>query len=133
MTGFHFILSTFIGFPIYLDYIRIRPYRANTINVTVGAAETILNTQELGSASQIVLFPNPAREQCWLKPRLSGTFELQVFNTTGQMLEGRKLDLNAGVPVSIDLFDWPVGSYLIVLKDDLGQLPVQREQLQVIR
>lgn len=80
------------------------------------AINTVGITQQT-QLSEYLLYPNPTRGQVYLKAQQSGTYEIEVLDITGKIVERRLTSLHSGDPQSLDLGNMDSGLYFFrVLK-----------------
>ncbi|MBK7407246.1 MAG: DUF2341 domain-containing protein [Saprospirales bacterium] len=129
MTGFHFILSSFLqNNTIFLDYLRVRKPALNPPVATVGSEQenpAINSAFELAPAGSILLFPNPAKELVQIISQLTEPLEVTFFNSFGQpVYQGRDTQ-------SIQLGNLPSGPYWVVVRRLKDQVVVHASRLLV--
>ncbi|MBV6653207.1 MAG: choice-of-anchor L domain-containing protein, partial [Mameliella sp.] len=78
----------------------------------------VVSTQEL-SPSDFALFPNPVSDQLTVRPATSGTYDLAIYRTDGQLL--RRLTGLQGQH-RIATGDWSAGIYVIEVTNAKGAL-----------
>ncbi len=74
----------------------------------------------------IVIKPNPATDFTNLSVVDCRATRVEVFNTIGQLLYQKELDLKAGENFELDVHDFPPGAYSIRVQYSLGNLAVAK-------
>ncbi|MCB0641932.1 MAG: DUF2341 domain-containing protein [Phaeodactylibacter sp.] len=122
MTGFHFILSSFLSaHTIYLDYLRVRKPAANPPTGTIGdEVGNISSTKELAGQGYFELFPNPAKGQVTLENHWTDKVAVQVYDALGQGV--LRQDLQPGA-ATLSLSGLAKGLYTMAIRTlDTGDL-----------
>lgn len=90
-----------------------------TLTVTVSICSGI---QEAG-LDNIGVYPNPATDNLEIKGNgLSGTLEVQLFNSISQRIISHTEEINGQFEILLDVKALPAGIYLLWLKTDEGNL-----------
>lgn len=117
MSGFHFILSSFVNFSIFLDHIRVRQILPDTVNVTLGdEQQAIANAISFPGSEQLIeVYPNPAKEWVNLRGMESGTYQFQLINVQGQHMYQNKRQVYTGEEIQLNLDSLAEGMYYLII------------------
>lgn len=87
---------------------------------------TIVNTKEVGQVSELIVYPNPARDFLTIEYEHSNTAILTIANLRGQLV--KRLELNPNdKKTKITVQDFNQGIYIISILDQVsGQLSRQK-------
>jgi hypothetical protein len=77
-----------------------------------------VGTDEYSGMKQILVYPNPAKDQVHFEPGLYTDLELQIFNQTGILLLAKPLHSHRTVDVS----GYETGIYIYVIQNKNGFL-----------
>ena len=136
LTGYHFILSSFSQSPtVTLDYLRVR--RPAEVPPTYVSGPEMANpdftaTVELAPPGAVQLFPNPAREEVQLLVEIDEALWLEVYDSRGQRLRRTNLSGAFRRQVSLEISDWPAGTYWVQLRRSRDGILVYRQPLIVL-
>ncbi|MEL6729900.1 MAG: DUF2341 domain-containing protein [Bacteroidota bacterium] len=113
MSSFHFILSTFSGFNIFLDYLRVRKPAAVAPTSTVGAEEMFMIPNSILPTAEweLKLYPNPASETVSLEGLPTGAYDLMLVDHLGRKLWTDALHVTIGTTQTLELPSLPTGTY----------------------
>ncbi|MEL6135307.1 MAG: DUF2341 domain-containing protein, partial [Bacteroidota bacterium] len=133
MSSFHFILSTFSGFNIFLDHIRVRKPSADTLTSTIGVEEEfMMMPNQIAPLAQweVSLYPNPTSEKVWLEGLPTGAYEVILLDHLGRKVLTRSFQVQAGQVHVLDLPSLNSGIYRLWMSDHEGAmtLPLMIEQ-----
>ncbi|MEL6255658.1 MAG: DUF2341 domain-containing protein [Bacteroidota bacterium] len=117
MSGFHFILSSFINSTVFLDYIRVRQILPAEVNVTLGEEEeSIANSISFPGSNQVIdIYPNPAKNVVNLRGMESGAYQIRLINAQGQDMYQQSHQINPGEEIQINLDTLPDGMYWLLI------------------
>jgi hypothetical protein len=79
------------------------------------------SVNEFDESTQFNLYPNPARDvvQLAINGNEKGTYELKLFNLTGQLLQARNIRLTAATTeISLNIANLSTGTYLLYVEKD---------------
>ncbi|MCB0844911.1 MAG: DUF2341 domain-containing protein [Bacteroidetes bacterium] len=123
MTGFHFIVSSFLGSQtIYLDYLRVRKPTPETVSVVVGEeselSSTGINRDKLDLS--IHLYPNPAHRNLTIQGLPSERFYVELINLQGQILFAKEVFVRENEKLELTLPELPEGLYSLSFENNQG-------------
>ena len=123
MSGFHFILSSFINASVFLDYIRVRQILPEEVNVTLGEEEeSIANSIAFPGSDQLIdVYPNPARQVVNLRGLENGSYQFRLINAQGQDMYQNSRQLFSGEEVQLRLDAMPDGMYWLIIINQKSQ------------
>ncbi len=91
-------------------------------------AVTVVGLQKSINEKEVIVYPNPAHNNVYITAPLK-SFELQIYNLTGQSLYTKKY-YNAKGTISIDVSHFSEGMYFLILKSDAVQYV---EKIMILR
>jgi hypothetical protein len=136
LAGYHFILSSFSQAPtVTLDYLRAR--RPADVPPTYSLGNEMGNpdftaTIELAPPGAVQLFPNPARGQVQLMVEIDEALRLEVYDSRGQRLRRTGLPGAFSRQMTMEVSDWPAGTYWVQLRRGRDGVLVYRQPLVVL-
>ena len=89
--------------------------------------------QDLSSLFGMQIYPNPAESVAQLSVEVSaaltGSYQLQVMQTTGRVVEEMVIELGQGTrQINLETRNWPAGIYLVRAHDgSSGTLPLIKQ------
>ncbi len=106
MSGYHFILSSFINFDIYLDYLRVRKPIPEEIAGVFGQEkkreeETTAIEPETDLA--IAVYPNPASRTIFVEGLPTGSHTLSIYDQMGQEVYEQSYQVRSHAPLKVNL------------------------------
>ncbi|MEM7372718.1 MAG: DUF2341 domain-containing protein [Bacteroidota bacterium] len=123
MSGFHFMISSFLGSQtIYLDHIQIRKPIPASIRYTTGEEEMLVvsSNEDLLPSWNLEISPNPGTDHVQIGGLPTGSFDIRLFNVQGQTLIQENIRMIEGQKYRLDLPTMPEGLYWISVMDDEG-------------
>ncbi len=66
------------------------------------------------------VYPNPSRGQVYIKNRISGNADLNLFTSTGKQVMHSNVNINAGEPYNMNLENVPAGMYILQISTVSG-------------
>lgn len=136
MTGFHFILSSFINFTVYLDYIRVRK-PATEAPVLTPDEETnnplFTSVRTLYPAGSIAISPNPSYGLLELSSEQALEGELLIFNALGQQVHTQQITLLEQDRVELNVSQLQAGVYTVAVLQPGGSGLAYSERLVIMK
>lgn len=141
MSGFHFIVSSFIGQGIFLDYLRVRKPGGDSVAFLLGQEVLIADTTTIDTSNtdtltnigrlvdqQLVIYPNPTQRQFIIEGLENGATTFAIRNLYGQEIWSMEKQIYSSKE-SIKLPSLPEGHYWISIQNDKG--PHENHQLLI--
>lgn len=125
MSGFHFIVSSFLGAQtIYLDYLRVRKPSPENVVITFGEEEALVSDGISGLTQRLHfgISPNPASEIVRISGLEAGVYHISVVNSLGQKLHAEEIRSFDGRQVEVNLNLIPAGYYWLVVNGQGGKM-----------
>ena len=125
MSGFHFMVSTFLDAQtIYLDYLRVRKPASNPPTFSVGDEmeneDPINNTISLAGEGSFKVFPNPTSSFVNIQNDWEQATEVKFYDALGQLVLQQNLN---GAQTNISIAVLPEGMYTLAIRErSTGQL-----------
>jgi hypothetical protein len=116
------LLSPFICWAPYYEHIYdLQCFKMNNLTVYPDSSTVcslVSSVNEPFIENVISIFPNPTTGQLNITTNLQ-SYELSIFNSTGQLIQKRKIISNS---ILLDISDLPTGLYLIQVSENEKQL-----------
>ncbi|MCI4669366.1 MAG: DUF2341 domain-containing protein [Bacteroidia bacterium] len=97
MSAFHFILSSFIGADIFLDYIWLRKTGGDQLKFDLGDEVVLIvptNVSKQNLETDLQFYPNPSHGTLYIKGLKAGLHSIKLFNANGQLLWNSRIHAN---------------------------------------
>ncbi len=125
MTGFHFIVSSFINATIYLDYLRVRKPIPEGLEVILGEEVLLEETTSIDLPElsfSLTLYPNPAFKRVDIAGLPTGLHHVEVYNLLGERVAEQSTWVSGQETMILDIASLESGLFIVSVESPLSQV-----------